>query len=345
MDTRKSNIELLRIIAMFGIVISHFFFVDFAKIPHVDNSGIYEFIKVLYSFVNVHVNIFILISGYFSIKLKWKSILDLSIKCLTISLLIYLGVILNRHPFNLKEFIHCFLFFIRDEKWWFIECYFYLMLLSPLLNYIRNNINKSQYIKFIVILAFINIILGGLLQSKLNNTGFTVHHFIFLYFIGGYIRRFGLLQNIENTKLLIGFICLSFTHYLLNRFQCALWRGYIDPIIIINAIFIFIIFSRIEIQNKYINILSKGVFTVYLIHDDGVYTRGFFREIIVSFTNLTTNLNLLFLITLAFSIVLFISILVGDILLRKAESPLINYLSKYDVINKLNNYINKKYGT
>ena len=153
------------------------------------------------------------------------------------------------------------------------------------------------------------------------------------------------MQNIENTKLLIGFICLSFTHYLLNRFQCALWRGYIDPIIIINAIFIFIIFSRIEIQNKYINILSKGVFTVYLIHDDGVYTRGFFREIIVSFTNLTTNLNLLFLITLAFSIVLFISILVGDILLRKAESPLINYLSKYDVINKLNNYINKKYGT
>jgi len=69
---RQSNIELLRIISILMIVIHH---VLVHGIYNAVNNSTLHFID---SFVIYGVNIFLLISGYFTINLKWKSVINLS---------------------------------------------------------------------------------------------------------------------------------------------------------------------------------------------------------------------------------------------------------------------------
>ncbi len=72
-NLRQSNIELLRIVAIL-FVICHHIIVHGLKIYDMP----IEAYPWLYSFVNcicyVGVNVFILISGYFSIKFSWKKL-------------------------------------------------------------------------------------------------------------------------------------------------------------------------------------------------------------------------------------------------------------------------------
>ena len=85
---RLSNMELARIIAMLMIVIGHFLleyglwngssFIDRTDISNPVTSCIYV---ILYGFCVIGANVFILISGYFSIHLSWRSFLSYCFLC------------------------------------------------------------------------------------------------------------------------------------------------------------------------------------------------------------------------------------------------------------------------
>ena len=71
---RQSNIEILRIVAMLLIVLHHL------CIYGIESGGF--IIQALDSITIIGVNIFLLISGFFSIKLRWSSLLNLFFLCL-----------------------------------------------------------------------------------------------------------------------------------------------------------------------------------------------------------------------------------------------------------------------
>ena len=74
---RESNIELLRLVVMAFIVLHHFIFhglgqyrfLSFGKTPLLSSSQI-DYALIVDSFLIAAVDVFILISGYFSIKFK-----------------------------------------------------------------------------------------------------------------------------------------------------------------------------------------------------------------------------------------------------------------------------------
>ena len=68
---RQSNIELLRIISILMIVIHH------VLVHGIYNSVNNSTLHFIDSFVIYGVNIFLLISGYFTLNLKWKSVINL----------------------------------------------------------------------------------------------------------------------------------------------------------------------------------------------------------------------------------------------------------------------------
>ena len=90
---RNSNIELLRIVSMLMVVVLHFN-------NNGANTGIVNMPEVLTerltwgflveSLCLVAVNCFVLISGYFSIKLKVRSLLKFYLQCFIIGLFSYL---------------------------------------------------------------------------------------------------------------------------------------------------------------------------------------------------------------------------------------------------------------
>ena len=141
---RQSNIELLRILCMFFVVMFHFNLNVVLRNGETSQCMNYTAL-IVNSLVVVAVNTFVLISGYFSIKVKMKSILSFLVQTefyAVLAIVIYViysfvcstsiskGVILNLIPFH-------------PNGLWFVPCYALLLFISPLLNWIcKDKIQK-----------------------------------------------------------------------------------------------------------------------------------------------------------------------------------------------------------
>ena len=149
---RNSAFELLRIIAMFFIVIWH--------ISIHAQRGELDSHNYIIALCIIGVNLFILISGYFGIKITWQNILTL------IGTIVFYHIMtiackwgITETPPNFDSIKGLFAP-LRESRWWFINCYFNLMLLSPIINTTLNNTTERQFKYFLGVLLFISCISG-----------------------------------------------------------------------------------------------------------------------------------------------------------------------------------------
>lgn len=91
--SRQSNLELLRIISILFVLIVHFDFGTFGVPVHADllNSKSTAIVKCLIEcFAIIGVNAFVLISGYFGVKIKINSVMNLLFQCFFYSVILYI---------------------------------------------------------------------------------------------------------------------------------------------------------------------------------------------------------------------------------------------------------------
>ena len=270
---RESNFELLRIVTMLFILLHHFLVHGLKTAgythlyPHEQStdSGIF-----LNSFFVIGVNVFILISGYFGIKQSWKSFLHLYSICLFYGVL--LGIALGGSTFFDALTVNYRPFSNRD--FWFIQDYFFLWLLSPVLNSVITGLkgNKQKFVFLLCIFAAFQFYFGWFFEGKYNNDGYSFMNFIFLYFIG----RFIALHTAKNKSLKLWYlstyviICLI-TGLLMIQHQFGKnWLedrlyDYNSPFVIVESVAFFLIFRNVKLKSKIINWLATSVLAVYLI--------------------------------------------------------------------------------
>ena len=183
MKKRISNIELLRIIAMFMIVASH---LACHGVQHCNDSiNAYKiwqagstFNKIFVSFLTpggmIGVACFFMITGYFNIEknsfsLK-KVVLQGSFYGLFSVLLLVVAKIMK---YNFEDIDFSVLFstavksifvpITNGNVWWFLTAYVYLMLLTPFLNRVAQKLNKKGYLFFILFVWLVVYSLDGTL--------------------------------------------------------------------------------------------------------------------------------------------------------------------------------------
>lgn len=197
---RASNIELLRIVAMFMIILYHL-----TSGIRVNATGTaYYFFIFLQCLLIVHVNSFVLITGGYASRKDVKMGKFLTLynqvwfyKALIPIVLYFLG-------FISFEFIPMFKAIspLYYGDYWYMTVYFCFLLLTPILNVVIRNIDKEKHKKIILLLFLIFSVLPFLTQQEFfpNNRGFSLTNFILLYFIGSYLTKY----PIENSHLLKG---------------------------------------------------------------------------------------------------------------------------------------------
>ena len=190
---RESNIELLRIIAILMVICIHLYQQDVPKI--LQNKNI--FINFLYSFSLCAVNIFLIISGYFSVLNK-RCILGKPFELILISTFFntayYLSLSLLFGDF---EWISFFRTLIPNNYFVNIFCVCYC--LSPYINNIFLHETKKNLALLMMISFFFfsiwptiaNTLLLNIFDSQLKgifpiglsgtDQGFTLVNFIFCY--------------------------------------------------------------------------------------------------------------------------------------------------------------------
>ena len=125
---RESNMELLRVLCMLFIVCGH---ITLAHKFDLMGDSSYYINYFFRSFAVVAVNVYVLISGYYGIKLKVKKLGEINTMVTVYSVLFVLfslWVGINELQIR-KDFL--FLFPVITKQYWFITVYFVLCFLSP----------------------------------------------------------------------------------------------------------------------------------------------------------------------------------------------------------------------
>lgn len=269
---RQSNIELLRIIAITMVLMLHFnlhgLHPDVLS-SHSTFSRLSLEGNLIESFCIAAVNVFVLISGYFSIKLSVRSVFNLYIRCFMIGLITYLAyVVLSKDPISISAIGGRVLAFTHNH-WWFVISYLGLMAISPILNAGCRALYKRNYQYVLLLLSIVMLYFGWWKHLEITNGGYSLIHFIYLYIFARYIK----LHVAENTIMRYRWLWLvlfTSTCIILTGLQYVVSRSmytYDNPFAIIAALSLLLFFISVPFQNRYVNWAAASVFSAYLIQE------------------------------------------------------------------------------
>ncbi len=322
---RESNFELLRIVAMFLVIIAH---VTFAfTIPTFEmitakpiSSWSLNFFSDL-SLGSIH--LFVLISGYFGIRIKLKSLLSLLFQVVFYLIIIYFAVMLIRGEGDVKLFIKTCLPINGTNGNWFIAAYLGLMLLSPILNKWLEHISLKDLRNYLIAFYLVVFVWGWIFINPFLgfNRGYSTMAFIGLYCLGHYLRLLsenGKLKRSKYFYLMISLSLCAFSALFLTLFSfftkevltmqgnnvLVHWTSHVYPIRIMFVTSLFILFSKISLRSRFVNWISSSVLSVYLVHRNEdiywPYFREFVRWINANFEQTTAVLYISLFIILVF---------------------------------------------
>ena len=298
-DKRSSNIELMRILAMFAIIAGHL----------TQQSGVLNessvvsnriFAGIFGGGAGIADNIFVLIGSWFLVDKKFdigrilKIYQQIFCYCIPITLLMLLFA---RTYISIPDVVRG-LFPYSGSPLWFGTCYISLLLFSPLLNLLL--LRKSYCKKILAILFFINVIPSTfLLRNDFFYSGEIVW-FCFLYLLMGYLKRYKKEMLVSKGKLLGGFL-INYL-FIIVTFIVSIYLGdkshsfaKINDSIDLSTYFmrryhtlfpfiasICLFFLFLEIKMKYsviINFLAKGCFGIYILHQIPAFTEFMWKKI------------------------------------------------------------------
>ncbi len=213
---------------------------------------------------------FVLITGYFGLKLKWRSVINLVSITLFYSILSTFAYCLYTDTLPSLEVLKKTLFPISSGTYWFVTSYFYLLLLSPLLNFALHAMSDRQLCFFLAVLIFINCISSWLFQNNFNPNGYNTMQFILLYYIGYCIKNTTAFALVQKNCI----PCAVFFQILMviSSIFTGAFLFYNSIVNIMLAVSIFYIFLKVDLQNKFINNIATSMFAVYLLQE-GMFGR------------------------------------------------------------------------
>lgn len=263
---RQSNFEFLRILSMVGVLLNHtlqnLWNIHVPEITWENECRIF-----LMNWAILGVNCFIMISGYFSIKLSWRRIIRFYLQCFFyMAFFVAISAIIN-HSVTLYDISK--IIFVCSKSGYFISCYFALMLLSPILNKISKSLTDNQMRFALLIMLIVDVYFGYMHQIKeIAAEGYELVHFITIYMIGSYIARTPVKHAQWGWYLFVFLLLMTVFHIIKMRFfpiSIIYSLHYNSPCLIVAPILMFLWARTWHIQSKAVNWFAGGVFGVYLI--------------------------------------------------------------------------------
>ena len=274
---RQSNMELLRIVAMFLVLVVHADFLSLGT-PTQDLCQTIPLFAwgqfVVQSIAVVCVNVFVLLSGWFAIRPKWKSFLNFIFQCFFFSIGTYVVCLsLGISELSLKGISACF---FLSEFYWFIIAYIGLYLFAPVVNTFIETAGRIALRNFLVAFFVFQTLYAWCSNgATFLLSGTNTLSFIGLYALARYIRLYPSKYTTLSSKvyfLLFFFMALicGTTIYLLTSlgadFLIGRFYTYVSPIVIISSLLLLLAFSRLSFTNKLVNWVASSCFAVYLLH-------------------------------------------------------------------------------
>lgn len=278
--SRQSNMELLRIIAMFLVLLVHanFYSLGVPSVVDCESNTLDAVLRVYFQAVSIIcVNLFVGISGWFGICPTAKGMGNFIFQCMFWIVGLYiLTLYTGTSDFSVNGLKECL--FLTDTNW-FIKAYMLLYILSPVLNTFAENASRRVFCNVLIGFFVFQTIYGWMFPQATPyiTNGYSPISFIGLYLLMRYIRAYrpNITQHSKNIDLMyiiIVPICVTVCYILppiAGIRTVALgwyWLSYIAPSSIGLTIAVILFFSKVRLQSKFINWVAASSFAVFLLH-------------------------------------------------------------------------------
>ncbi len=274
---RQSNFELLRIISMFLIVLSHY--LGHGAKFEVGEETAQNFFKVLFGGGGVGVVCFILISAYFLVDVEnfrprriflvWFCVFVYS---LSIGIVQYFKI----PDFGINNVIRAAMP-VTNSYWWFANIYLIVCFFIPYINKFINCLEKKQFEILLIIIFILWGMLPFVTDESFGENEFVL--FIALFLFVAYLKRYPIKEEKGMGFILfgVGFVLtvVSILYLQSHGRQNSDYWYRADSITMwtelpqmIQGIGLFLVFKNISMKNSVvINAVAAATFQVYLLSD------------------------------------------------------------------------------
>ena len=288
--TRKSGIELLRIILMLQVIFLHVCtkgkYSSFARGHLGPRNELFYWCIWLMSRCPVY--LYFIISGYFSVTSN-KTLGDIKGKLTkTYTAMLFYSILLPLTGWIFRwwemtpKVVAMMLFPNITRVWYFMTLYLIVLFLSPYLNSCLTKLSKKDYLALLAVLMVILSILPmltrfepfasvvNLEQIVSTDGGKSLYGMIFMYILGGYLRLHVKTHERAQIKYLIFFFILLGIN-VVSRYRVpgyAKTAGTFDNcFIILQGVCLLLYFRDMQFQSKWINRIAALNLGVYMIHE------------------------------------------------------------------------------
>lgn len=300
---RNSSLEVIRLICIFYVIFWH------SINPYLDQMASMHLapMNLWHSLCNNTNTLFMLLSGYFGIKLNLEKLikLDLAIIFYDLLYLILFGSL------GAKSLIIA-LMPITFKSHWFLTCYFVIAFLSPFINKIPEKLERSTFRNLLLALIAIFYVLPTFVFYEIiEDSGKGVVCMSIVYLVGRYIRKYYGDVSFQKSHLAIAFAATIFIPTVLN-FGLSMAKGCFmgmysrdnSIFMLASSVAFFLFFREMQFTNKFINHLTPNIVILYCVE-------GYARELTGRFIHLSdyTQHPLFVLIVFVYAIVLIVLLL------------------------------------
>lgn len=278
---RQSGIELFRLVAMLGIVLSHWGGHGSWELS-TDNAYLANkvFLQLTQFLGEVGNCMFFLITGYFSYNrdsVNKKGLLRLVIDTKFHSLWVWIAVLLiGVYYFSIGGLVKS-LFPIVLKQYWFVLPFIVVCAIAPWINQILKNSDSKTlkwYFGSLIMIEMVLPLVGATTVS--SNVGL----FILVYSLGAFLtkeeRFFSFVNNNKYMLLICGYgggilfiaaMDMVVAKFGLDPSLSMILTDRFSFLPSIAAISLFMIFLNINFYNKIVNYIAQSVLSVYLISE------------------------------------------------------------------------------
>lgn len=307
---RIVNVELLRIIAMLLVLIGHWIIACNGQVDYqMTHENMLKAVSIAWgkSWTFVCVPCFIIISGYFGIRWKWKGIANYLFQLIFWSIFVYtITAIVGLNTFSLTGFLIRPLTSIRGN--WFFMAYLGLYVFAPMINAFVEKSTEKELGWMVLAFFGLQTVFGWMLKFMHEfDMGMTATSLMGYYLLGAYMKRTTLrifrMGGAFNIGMFlgIGLICTILnvvTQYV--GFSKDVY-SYISPMQVLQTAFMFLFCKSLVIEGKWatriITFFASSAFAGLLMHSwEGAAMYGMGHDWIYSHLSLPAIWSLLYIV-------------------------------------------------
>ena len=301
-QTRDSGIELLKIFAIFVIVINHTVQSLTNEAYNIPNNGFVIdisrattniqciLLQIFRHFGVLGNSVFLICSAWFLLKSKnWnkKKWLFMVIEIWVVSIVIFIITYIILHGNISIGIIISSLFPTTFGNNWYMTCYLLFYPIHPILNSIVNMMNQRQLFRSTLVMVFLYVFMNFINCSWFFSSAIIL--WITIYFAIAYMQKYlmSFVDNIRENIILFIIGVIGFIGIILITDICGLysqvlsdkvmrWVNNCNPFLLAMSIAMFNIARNIHFKNRFINYISKLSLLIYIIHEN-IILRTYFR--------------------------------------------------------------------